>query len=249
MSKKLAAGSASIVLDVKCGSGAFMREPEDAETLATKMVEIGKRCGRNMAALITNMDIPLGFAIGNSLEVKEAYEILSGRGPADLREVCIELATNMSSLALGISAEEARERVLDAIESGKARAKFTEWIVAQGGDKTLAENPALLPEASIKYEVKANFEGYISKMNAEEIGVASVILGAGRETKDSVIDHSAGIVLVKKLGDKVSVGDTLAVLHTNDKKAIPAAEKKFLGALSVSENKVELGKLIYKIVR
>ena len=249
MSKKLAAGSASIVLDVKCGSGAFMREPEDAETLATKMVEIGKRCGRNMAALITNMDIPLGFAIGNSLEVKEAYEILSGRGPADLREVCIELATNMSSLALGISAEEARERVLDAIESGKARAKFTEWIVAQGGDKTLAENPALLPEASIKYEVKANFEGYISKMNAEEIGVASVILGAGRETKDSVIDHSAGIVLVKKLGDKVSVGDTLAVLHTNDEKAISAAEEKFLGALSVSENKVELGKLIYKTIR
>ena len=249
MSKKLAAGSNSIVLDVKCGSGAFMREPEDAETLATKMVEIGKRCGRNMAALITNMDIPLGYAIGNSLEVKEAYSILSGEGPDDLRGVCIELATNMVSLALGYSADEAREKVLDAIAGGKAKAKFTEWIIAQGGDPALAENPMLLPESSIKHEVKANVGGYISKMNAEQIGVSSVILGAGRETKDSVIDHSAGIVLVKKLGDKVEVGDTLAVLHTNNKDSVTAAEAKFLGAISMSADKVELGKLIYKTIR
>ena len=249
MSKKLAAGSASIVLDVKCGSGAFMREPEDAETLATKMVEIGKRCGRNMAALITNMDIPLGFAIGNSLEVKEAYEVLSGRGPADLREVCVELATNMVSLSLGIDPEDAKARVLDAIESGKGRAKFAEWIVAQGGDADLAADPSKLPESSIKYEIKAREAGYISKMNAEEIGVASVVLGAGRETKDSVIDHSAGIILVKKLGDKVEIGDTLAVLHTNNESAIPSAESKFLGAISYSADKVELGKLIYKVVR
>ena len=249
MSKKLAAGSNSIVLDVKCGSGAFMREPEDAETLATKMVEIGKRCGRNMAALITNMDIPLGYAIGNSLEVKEAYSILSGEGPDDLRAVCVELATNMVSLALGYTAEEAREKVLDAIASGKAKSKFTEWIIAQGGDATLAENPALLPESSIKHEIRATKDGYISKMNAEEIGVSSVILGAGRETKDSIIDHSAGIVLVKKLGDKVSVGDTLAVLHTNNKDAISAAEAKFLGAISMSDEKVEVGKLIYKTIR
>ena len=249
MSKKLAAGSNSIVLDVKCGSGAFMREPEDAETLATKMVEIGKRCGRNMAALITNMDIPLGYAIGNSLEVKEAYSILSGEGPDDLRAVCVELATNMVSLALGYTAEEAREKVIDAIASGKAKSKFTEWIIAQGGDATLAENPALLPESSIKHEIRATKDGYISKMNAEEIGVSSVILGAGRETKDSIIDHSAGIVLVKKLGDKVSVGDTLAVLHTNNKDAISAAEAKFLGAISMSDEKVEVGKLIYKTIR
>ena len=249
MSKKLAAGSNSIVLDVKCGSGAFMREPEDAETLATKMVEIGKRCGRNMAALITNMDIPLGYAIGNSLEVKEAYSILSGEGPDDLRAVCVELATNMVSLALGYTAEEAREKVIDAIESGKARAKFTEWIVAQGGDSALAENPMALPESSIKHEVRAASAGYISKMNAEEIGVSSVILGAGRETKDSVIDHSAGIVLVKKLGDKVEIGDTLAVLHTNNKDAITAAEAKFLGAISMSDEHVEVGKLIYKTIR
>ena len=249
MSKKLAAGSNSIVLDVKCGSGAFMREPEDAETLATKMVEIGKRCGRNMAALITNMDIPLGFAIGNSLEVKEAYSILSGAGPDDLRAVCVELATNMVSLALGYTAEEAKERVLDAISSGKAKAKFAEWIIAQGGDPTFANDPMLLPESSIKYEVKATAGGYISKMNAEEIGVSSVILGAGRETKDSVIDHSAGIVLIKKLGDRVEAGETIAVLHTNNSAAIPAAEAKFLGAISMSEEVVEVGKLIYKTIR
>lgn len=249
MSKKLAAGSSSIVLDVKCGSGAFMREPEDAEILATKMVEIGKRCGRNMAALITNMDIPLGFAIGNSLEVKEAYDVLSGSGPADLREVCIELASNMVSLALSLTYEDAKAKVISAIETGLARAKFTEWIVAQGGDKSLAENPHLLPEAGIKHPVLATQAGYITKMNAEEIGIASVILGAGRETKDSVIDHSAGIILAKKLGDRVEVGDTLAYLHTNNKEAIPSAERDFLKAITISDSPVDAGKLIYKIVR
>ena len=227
MSKKLAAGSASIVLDVKCGSGAFMREPEDAETLATKMVEIGKRCGRNMAALITNMDIPLGYAIGNSLEVKEAYEVLSGRGPA----------------------EDAKSKVISAIESGLARDKFTSWIIAQGGDPTLAANPALLPESGIKHPVLATKAGYITKMNAEQIGIASVVLGAGRETKDSVIDHSAGIVLTKKLGDKVEIGYTLCYLHTNDEGAIAKAEADFLESITISDSPVDAGKLIYKIVR
>ena len=249
MSKKLAAGSASIVLDVKCGSGAFMREPEDAETLATKMVEIGKRCGRNMAALITNMDIPLGYAIGNSLEVKEAYEVLSSRGPADLREVCVELASNMVSLSLGYTYEDAKAKVISAIESGLARDKFTSWIIAQGGDPTLAANPALLPESGIKHPVLATKAGYITKMNAEQIGIASVVLGAGRETKDSVIDHSAGIVLTKKLGDKVEIGDTLCYLHTNDEGAIAKAEADFLEAITISDSPVDAGKLIYKIVR
>jgi pyrimidine-nucleoside phosphorylase len=249
MSKKLAAGSASIVLDVKCGSGAFMREPEDAETLATKMVEIGKRCGRNMAALITNMDIPLGYAIGNSLEVKEAYEVLSGRGPADLREVCVELASNMVSLSLGYTYENAKAKVISAIESGLARDKFTSWIIAQGGDPTLAANPALLPESGIKHPVLATKAGYITKMNAEQIGIASVVLGAGRETKDSVIDHSAGIVLTKKLGDRVEIGDTLCYLHTNDEGAIVKAEADFLEAITISDSPVDAGKLIYKIVR
>lgn len=249
MSKKLAAGSASIVLDVKCGSGAFMRYPEDAEELATKMVEIGKRCGRNMAALITNMDIPLGYAIGNSLEVKEAYDVLCGKGPDDLRAVCVELATNMVSLSLRLTYDEAKAKVLDAISSGIARAKFVEWITAQGGDETLANDPHLLPESSIKHEVKATSAGYITKMNAEEIGIASVVLGAGRETKDSPIDHSAGIVLTKKLGDRVEVGDTLAVLHTNKKEAIAQSEREFLAAITLGTEKPEEERLIYKIVR
>ena len=226
-----------------------MREPEDAETLATKMVEIGKRCGRNMAALITNMDIPLGYAIGNSLEVKEAYEVLSGRGPADLREVCVELASNMVSLSLGYTYEDAKSKVISAIESGLARDKFTSWIIAQGGDPTLAANPALLPESGIKHPVLATKAGYITKMNAEQIGIASVVLGAGRETKDSVIDHSAGIVLTKKLGDKVEIGDTLCYLHTNDEGAIAKAEADFLEAITISDSTVDAGKLIYKIVR
>ena len=226
-----------------------MREPEDAEILATKMVEIGKRCGRNMAALITNMDIPLGYAIGNSLEVKEAYDVLSGRGPEDLREVCIELAANMVSLSLGYTYEDAKAKVIGAIETGLARAKFENWIIAQGGDRALAENPQLLPEASIQHPVLATQAGYITKMNAEEIGIASVVLGAGRETKDSVIDHSAGIILTKKLGDRVEVGDTLCYLHTNDEKSIKKAESDFLDAITIGEEKKDAGKLIYKIVR
>lgn len=249
MSKKLAAGSAAIVLDVKYGSGAFMRRPEDAEQLATKMVEIGKRCGRSMAALITNMDIPLGNAIGNALEVKEAYDVLCGRGPDDLRAVCIELASNMVSAALGLTYDDAKVKVLDAIESGIARAKFTEWITAQGGDESFANDPHLLPEATIKHEVKATESGYITKMNAEEIGIASVVLGAGRETKDSPIDHAAGIVLTKKYGDRVEAGDTLAVIHTNKKEAIAQSEREFLHAITIGAEKPEEEKLIYKIVR
>lgn len=249
MSKKLAAGSSAIVLDVKYGSGAFMRRPEDAEQLATKMVEIGKRCGRSMAALITNMDIPLGNAIGNALEVKEAYDVLCGRGPDDLRAVCIELASNMVSAALGLTYDDAKVKVLDAIESGIARAKFTEWITAQGGDESFANDPHLLPEASIKHEVKATESGYITKMNAEEIGIASVVLGAGRETKDSPIDHAAGIVLTKKYGDRVEAGDTLAIIHTNKKEAIAQSEREFLHAITIGAEKPEEEKLIYKIVR
>lgn len=249
MSKKLAAGSSAIVLDVKYGSGAFMRRPEDAEQLATKMVEIGKRCGRSMAALITNMDIPLGNAIGNALEVKEAYDVLCGNGPDDLRAVCIELASNMVSAALGLTYDDAKVKVLDAIESGIARAKFTEWITAQGGDESFANDPHLLPEASIKHEVKATESGYITKMNAEEIGIASVVLGAGRETKDSPIDHAAGIVLTKKYGDRVEAGDTLAIIHTNKKEAIAQSEREFLHAITIGAEKPEEEKLIYKIVR
>ena len=249
MSKKLAAGSSSIVLDVKCGSGGFMKTPEDAEALARGMVEIGKRCGRNMAALITNMDRPLGFAIGNALEVCEAIDVLRGEGPDDLREVCIALATEMVSISLGMSEDEAHAAVLDAISSGRALAKFTEWIEAQGGDPSYAKDPSLFPVAKCIYEVKSRVSGYITAMNAEEIGIASVALGAGRLTKDDEIDHSAGIVLKRKNGDHVLAGETLALLYTNKESKIADAERILLGALSFGKDAPREEPLIYKTVR
>ncbi|MBQ7387681.1 MAG: pyrimidine-nucleoside phosphorylase [Clostridia bacterium] len=249
MSKKLAAGSSAIVLDVKYGSGGFMKTPEDAEALANGMVEIGKRCGRRMCALITNMDIPLGYAIGNSLEVREALDVLSGKGPADLTEVCVALATEMVSLSLGMEHDAARTAVLDAISSGKALAKFAEWIEAQGGDPSYATDPSRFPRAKQVYEVKATRGGYISAMNAEEIGNASVVLGAGRLTKDDVIDHSAGIVLKKKLGDRVTEGEIIAELHTSTESKISSAERILLDAICISETAPHALPLIYKTVR
>ena len=249
MSKKLAAGSHTIVLDVKCGSGSFMKTPEDARLLAEKMVEIGKRNGRSIAALITNMDIPLGHAIGNSLEIKEAVSVLSGEGPDDLRAVCIELATNMVSLTLGIPENEARCAVKDAISSGKALTKFKEWIIEQGGDKTYANDPYSLPVSSFSHDVLAKSDGYISKMNAEEIGLASVALGAGRETKDDAIDFSAGIIVHKKVGDAVKTGDVIATLYTNKEQSFASAKSTVLGAITVSQEKPCCGELIYAVVR
>ena len=249
MSKKLAAGSSAVVLDVKYGSGGFMKTPEDAEALARGMVEIGKRCGRRMCALITNMDIPLGYAIGNVLEVCEALDVLSGHGPADLTEVCTALATEMVSASLGMSTDDARVAVLDAISSGRALAKFAEWIEAQGGDASYAKDTSLFPKAKYEYDVKAECDGYISAMNAEEIGVSSVVLGAGRLTKDDAIDHAAGIILRKKRGDKVNAGDTIATLYTNNESKIADAERMLLGAVVISDTKPEAEPLIYKTVR
>ena len=249
MSKKLAAGSSAVVLDVKYGSGGFMKTPEDAEALARGMVEIGKRCGRRMCALITNMDIPLGYAIGNSLEVCEALDVLSGHGPADLTEVCTALATEMVSASLGMSTDDARAAVLDAISSGRALEKFAEWIEAQGGDASYAKDTSLFPKAKYEYDVKVDRAGYISAMNAEEIGTSSVVLGAGRLTKDDAIDHAAGIILRKKRGDKVCVGDTIATLYTNNEAKLGDAERMLLGAVEISDTKPEAEPLIYKTVR
>ncbi len=249
MSKKLAAGSHSIVLDVKYGSGSFMKSPEDAERLARGMVEIGRRCGRNMAALITSMDIPLGYAIGNALEVKEALAVLSGKGPEDLRAVCIALATEMAMLSLGMSEAEAEAAVRDAISSGRALAKFKEWISTQGGCADYAESPELFPQAKYTKEVKAPRDGYVHSMNAEQIGISSVMLGAGRITKDDEIDHSAGIVLVKKTGDRVKKNDTIAILHTNAEEKLSGAESSLLEAIEFADEAPVLPKLIYETVR
>lgn len=248
MSKKLAAGSETIVLDVKYGSGAFMKTTEDAELLSQKMVDIGKAAGRKMAAVISDMDTPLGKNIGNSLEVTEAVEVLRGKGADDLKEVCLTLASNIVSLSLDISLDTARLKAEKALESGAAFEKFKEFISAQGGNTAQIENTDLLPKAKIIYEILSSESGYIEKMQAEVIGSSSVILGAGRVTKDDIIDYSAGIILHKKTGDKVKKGDVLAELHTNNEGKLKDAEKLFLSALSFSDKEPEKNSLIYKTI-
>ena len=249
MSKKLAAGSETIVLDVKYGSGAFMKTTDDAVSLSRKMVDIGKASGRKMAAVISDMDTPLGRNIGNALEVKEAVEVLLGGGPEDLKEVCLTLAANMISLSLGIDITEAFGKAEEALESGKAYGKLKEFISAQGGDINRIEDPDTLPKASIVYDVLAPESGYITGMQAETIGSASVILGAGREKKDDTIDYSAGIVLLKKTGDKAEKGEKIAELHTNDESKIESAEKLFLSALTFGDEAPAKQKLIYKTIK
>ena len=244
MSKKLAAGAHSIVLDVKCGSGAFMKTEADGRILAEKMVAIGKACGRNVAALITNMDIPLGHNVGNALEVLEAVEVLSGK-PGDLREICTALAANLLSLCHGWSPEEAHERVLEALDSGKALATMEAWINAQGGDPDFSR----LPRASVVVPVLANRDGWLTHMDAAQVGVSSSMLGAGRMKKDDPIDYSAGIVLEKKTGDQVRRGDVLAWLHTNDEALLADAEARFRAALTWGDAAPAPQPLIYDIVR
>ncbi len=249
MSKKLAAGSHTIVLDVKFGSGAFMKTPEEAETLAREMVKIGNNCGRNTSAVITNMERPLGFNIGNALEVKEAIDVLNNNGAEDLREVCLTLATQIVALSKSISTDEARILTEDALTSGKALLKFKEWINAQGGNGKWIDNPHLFPEATNTYEVKSPRDGYIAKTDAEAMGIASVMLGAGRETKDDTIDMSAGIIMAKKTGDFVKTGDTLATLYSCNENSFENARNRFLSAIEFSDEKPSEEVLIYKVIQ
>ncbi len=244
MSKKIAAGAHTIVLDVKYGSGAFMKTPHDAELLAREMVKIGKNCGRNVRAVITDMNTPLGNNIGNSLEVCEAVDVLNGEGPSDLKEVCLTLATQIVALCKNISETQARELTEDALSSGKALEKFKEWITAQGGKNEIPQ----FTEATFKYEVRSPFDGYIKSTDAEKIGTAAVLLGAGREKKDDVIDKTAGIKLCKKTCDKVKCGDVLAYLYSNNEKSFSPATETFLSAISFSEEKPVGEPLIYKII-
>lgn len=248
MSKKLAAGSQCIVLDVKYGSGAFMKTAEDAEKLSEKMVAIGTKAGRKVSAVISDMDTPLGRNIGNTLEIIEAVETLRGKGSEDLREVSLTLASNIIALARNISITQARELTEKALDDGSAYEKFKEFIACQGGNTELINDLEKLPKAKIIYKVVAAEDGYISKMNAEMIGSSSVILGAGRVNKEDAIDYTAGIILHKKTGDKISKGDIIAELYTNDENKIPSAEKMFLEALTFSKEKPKENELIYKVV-
>ena len=249
MPKKLAAGSHSIVLDVKVGSGAFMKTLDDARKLAENMVAIGKACGRNVRAVLSNMDVPLGMAIGNALEVQEAAEILQGRGCEDLRGVCMTLAANMVELCNGWDEDFAKQQVHEAVASGKAFEQMKRWIAAQGGDASVLEDFSKLPQASTVHEILAPQDGWISRMDTQKVGEASSILGAGRMTKEDTIDFAAGIVLSKKTGDFAKKGDVLARLYTNKPEAIAESEAMFLRALCWSEEQPAPETLIFDIIR
>ena len=248
MGKKLASGASSIVLDVKCGSGAFLKTPDEARALADCMVKIGRAYGRSTAALITNMDIPLGLAVGNALEVKEAIATLRGEGPEDLTEICTSLAAAMAMSILNLSFEEAKKLARDAIKSGAALKKFSEWITAQGATADIAENEDALPRAKYSREVIAERDGYISAMDAELIGRAAMTLGAGRATKEDEIDYGAGIVLEKKMPDKLSRGDLIATLYSSDEGKFEGAESLLLSAITLSDEIPEKKPLIYDFV-
>lgn len=216
MSKKIAAGADAIVLDVKTGNGAFMKTLEDAEALAHAMVSIGNNVGRNTMAIISDMSQPLGRAIGNALELKEAIDTLNGQGPEDLTELVLTLGSQMVVLAERANTlEEARQLLNEAIENGSALDKFKTFLENQGGDASVVDSPELLPTAEYQIDYKAKSSGVVSELIANEIGVASMMLGAGRQTKDDDIDLSVGIVLNKKVGDKVNVGESLLTIHSN----------------------------------
>lgn len=225
MSKKLAAGNDGILLDVTMGSGAFMKNIQDALVLAEKMVAIGEGAGKKTVALVTNMDIPLGNAIGNSLEIQEVVEVLKGNGPEDLKEVCINLAGNMLYLGEQGSLEECVKKAQNSLEDGSAFQRFVQMIEAQGGDSSYVKDTSLFKKAEYQYDMVAPISGYVIKMNTEQCGVASVVLGAGRETKTSEIDYTAGICFHKKTGDSVKTGDVLATLHSSSYSKIEEAEK------------------------
>lgn len=249
MSKKLAAGADAIVLDVKTGSGAFMKTQEDALGLANAMVKIGTGAGKNTVAVVSDMDQPLGFAVGNALEVKEAIATLNGEGPKDLEGLCIMLGSYMV-VAAGKANDilTASGMLKKCMEDGSALKKFAEFIEAQGGDKELVYHTDRLPKASIIEEVASPAEGYVQNIVCDEIGICSLILGGGRETKESVIDLSVGLVLHKKVGDYVKQGESLATIHANDREKLNAAKERFLNAYTINDTPVIKKLLIRGIV-
>lgn len=245
MSKKLAAGNDCILLDIKTGSGAFMKTLEDSIKLAQKMVAIGENAGKKTVALITDMDIPLGNNIGNALEVSEAVETLKGHGPKDLTKVSIELAGNMLYLADKGGLEECREMARTAIADGSALNHLIAMVEAQGGDSSVIKDTEQFKKAPYSHNVIAKETGYIGHMDTESCGIASVILGAGRETKDSEIDFAAGITLVNKVGNYVKEGDILAIMFASEENRFPEAETKFQSAITIVQQKPEAEPLIY----
>ena len=248
MGKKLAADDDCIVLDVKTGSGSFMKNLEDSRTLAKLMVAIGKRAGKRISALITDMDRPLGYAVGNSLEVVEAIETLQGKGPEDLLELSLALTAQILFLADKGTLEECRAMAQDAITSGKALETFAQMVKAQGGNAEFIYHPENFAKAPYVREVKVEKDGYIAAVNTEQYGLASLLLGAGRNTKEDEIDLSAGYLLKKKTGDAVKAGDTLAVLYASREDLFAAAERTLLNATTITADAPEKRPLIFEVI-
>ncbi|KFA57615.1 pyrimidine-nucleoside phosphorylase [Mageeibacillus indolicus] len=245
MSKKLAAGNDCILLDVKTGSGAFMKTIDDSIKLAQTMVKIGENAGKRTVALITNMDIPLGHNIGNSLEVVEAIEVLRGKGPQDLVGVCESLASNMLYLAGRGDLPTCLAQVRSAIADGSALERLKAMVAAQGGDVAVIEDPDKFTKAKYTYDVLCPRSGYISFMDTEGCGIASAMLGAGRETKDSAIDYSAGIIIHKKTGEAVKQGEVMATLYADKEQLFEAAAAEYLAAVRIEDEKPKKEPLIY----
>lgn len=250
MSKKLAAGSDKIVLDVTTGSGAFMKNTRDAKKLAKHMVAIGNHAGKETVAILTGMEEPLGFAIGNNMEVKEAIEVLKGGGPEDVKEVSVALAGMMLSLGLeNVSLSQGKRMAKKALSSGQAFEKFKEMVQAQGGDIRYVEHPEFFERDAFEGEVLAAEDGFLSGMDTEKIGVAAGLLGAGRETKDSVIDMSAGIYLKKKIGDTVKKGEPIAICYAGTKEKLNRGMAMFESSIRYSKEAPRIPKLIVDIIR
>jgi len=249
MSKKIAGGADAIVLDVKVGSGAFIEDEEKVEKLAKIMVNIGKGFGKKTRAIITDMSQPLGNAIGNSLEVEEAIKILKGNGSLDLREVCINIAANMLLLGQKVKdLEEGIEITEEILTSGRGLDKFKQFISHQGGNSNIVEDISLLTKARYKDELLAKYNGFISKIDCKQIGIASIILGAGREKKEDIIDPSVGIVMEKRLGDNVKIKDKICTIYGNDFSKIEEAKKILEKSIEISDKKGRVPILIKKII-
>ena len=250
MSKKLASGADAIVLDVKTGSGAFMKREEDSFALAREMVTLGNMAGRKTIAVVSDMDQPLGCAVGNALEVAEAVATLRGDGPKDFTQLCMTLGSSML-VAGGAASDEADalERLQRVIEDGSALKKLADFVRAQGGDPRAVYDTSLLPKASIVEEITSVQNGYVSRIDCEEIGICSLILGGGRETKDSQIDLSVGLILNKKVGDPVAAGESLATVYANDRGRLEAAKERFMKAYHFTDGSVAVPNLIKGIVQ
>ncbi|PLR66682.1 pyrimidine-nucleoside phosphorylase [Bacillus sp. UMB0893] len=249
MSKKIAAGADAIVLDVKTGAGAFMKDLDDARELAQAMVEIGNAVGRKTMAVISDMSQPLGYAIGNALEIKEAIDTLKGEGPEDLHELCLTLGSYMVFLAEKASSlEEARAMLEEVIQNGKALDTLKIFLEAQGGDGSVVDDPSKMPQASYKVELEAKEDGFVSEIVADSVGVAAMWLGAGRATKESEIDLAVGLMLNKKIGDAVKKGDSLVTIYSN-KEDVEQVKTKLYESIKVSGNSVEAPPLVHDTIK